>query len=108
MLSIHTPHEPPLNFQREKEAAKTGARGGPEEHAHIEYSGGNAGGAAGGKGYLLPFSRRSPETEDVHKRSTGRRARRQENRGVPTTVSRTTFASRQLTKVPAPPAGEEA
>ena len=45
-----------------KEAAKTGARGGPEEHAH-----GNAGGAAGGKGYLLPFLRRSPQTEDVHK-----------------------------------------
>ena len=37
----------------EKEAAKTGARGGPEEHA---------GGAAGGKGYPFPFLRRSPET----------------------------------------------
>ena len=48
------------------DAAKTGARGGQEEHAHVEYSGGNAG-AAGGKVYLVPFSRRSPETEDVHK-----------------------------------------
>ena len=41
----------------------TGARGGPEKHAHVEYSGGNA----GGKGYLLPFLHRSPETEDVLK-----------------------------------------
>ena len=77
-------------------------RGGPEEHAHVEHFGGNAGGAAGGKGCLFPFLRKSPETEDVHKGSrddvrAGKRAG-----AVAITVSRTTFASRP-TKVPAPP-----
>ena len=41
-----------------EEAAETSARGGPEEYAHVEYFGSNAGGAAGGKEYLLPFLRR--------------------------------------------------
>ena len=96
------PYDPVRSIYCEKEAAKTGARGGPEEHAHVEYFGGNARGAAGGKGYLLPFLRRSPETEDVHKGP--RDDVRHESRGVATTVSRTTFASRP-TKVPAPPWG---
>ena len=63
--------------------------------------GGAAGGAAGGKGYLLPFLRRRPRDGRCPQRSTGRRARRQESRGVAITISRTTFASRP-TKVPAP------
>ena len=65
------PHDPHalLNLHSifdEKEASKTGAHGGLEEHAHVEQFGCNAG-AAGGKGYLFPFVRRSPEMEDVHK-----------------------------------------
>ena len=57
----------PTHETDDKEAAKTGARGGPEEHTHVENFGGNAGGAAGGKGNHRPFLRRRPETEDVHK-----------------------------------------
>ena len=69
---------------------------GPEEHAHVEYFRGNAGGAVGGKGYLFPFLRRSPETTDVHKGPrddvrAGKRAGASRKR------------SRPLTKVPAPP-----
>ena len=64
------------------------------------------GGAAGGKGYLFPFSRKEPRDGGCPQRSTGRRARRQESRGVAITDSRTTFASRPLTKVPAPPWGK--
>ena len=57
----------------EKEAAKTGACGRPEEHVHVAYFGGNAGGAAGGKGYLIPFLRRRPRDGGCPQRSTGRR-----------------------------------
>ena len=53
-------------FSLKKQAAKTGARGGPEEHADAEYFWATRV-AAGGNGYLSPFLRRSPETTDVHK-----------------------------------------
>ena len=61
--------------------------------------------AAGGKGYLSPFSRRSPETEDAHKgprddvqrkRAGASRQRSRERR----------CASHPLTTVPAPPRGK--
>ena len=45
---------------------KTNARWRSEEHTHVEHFEGDTGGATGDKGYLLPFKRRSPETEDVH------------------------------------------
>ena len=48
----HPPHEPPFDLQRKGSGGDR--RGGPKEHAYVEYFGGNAG-AAGGKGYLLPF-----------------------------------------------------
>ena len=80
----------------QREAAKTGAHGGPEEHAHVEQSGGDAGGTAGCNEYLLPLLAQEPGDGGCPRRSTGRRARGQENRGVATT-----FASRPLTKVSA-------
>ena len=63
---------------------------------------GNAGGAAGGNGYLLPFLRRSAETEDVHKGPRDDVRASKSAGGVAITVSPTTFGSLPQ-KVPAPP-----
>ena len=54
------------------------------------------------QGIPLTLLTQEPRDGGCPHRSKGRRTRRQESRGVATTVSRTTFASRP-TKVPAPP-----
>ena len=102
--TIHTPHEPPLDLQRKRSSDDRRARrtrGTRPRRVLREQRGWHR----GRQGMPLALLTQEPKDGGCPHRSTGRRARRQESRGVAITVSRTTFASRPLTKVPAPPRG---
>ena len=64
---------------------------------------GQRGRRPGRQGIPLSLHTQEPRDGGCPQKSTRRRARRQESRGAATTISRTTFASHPLTKVPAPP-----
>ena len=99
--TIHTPHEPPLDVHCKRSGEDRCVRmtRGARPRRVLR---GQRGWRRGRQG--IPLSLLTQEARDggCPQRSTGRRARRQESRGVATTDSRTTFASRP-TKVPAPP-----
>ena len=101
---VHTPHEPPLDFQckRSGEDRRSRRTRGTFPRRALR---GQRGWRRGRQGIPLTLLTQEPGDGGCPHRSTGRRARKQESHSVAITVSRTTFASRPLTKVPAPPRG---